>query len=70
MDQRHDDREVEGASVLTTDRPAGAESDGRDSYYLIGDVAAVTGFSAATLRAWERAGLIQPRRSTTSRAFA
>lgn len=42
--------------------PVRSTFDRRD-FYLIGDAAALTGITAHALRAWERVGLVAPRRS-------
>lgn len=59
------DRGGQQAAVATRPRSGGLDAAGPDGQhsYLIGDVAALTGLTPHTLRAWERLDLLAPRRS-------
>ncbi|HEY7834826.1 MAG TPA: MerR family DNA-binding transcriptional regulator, partial [Ktedonobacterales bacterium] len=49
---------ISAQSVSAPDSPSTTEY-----RYLIGDIAALTGLTPHALRAWERVGLLAPRRS-------
>lgn len=66
MDARY--RDVRAGAVGVLPRDAGDTPDTLRSrthgdFFLIGDAAALTGISVHALRAWERVGLLAPRRS-------
>lgn len=63
MDHRSVHRASPAPSRSSLSTAAGQRPSVEPPFYLIGDVAALTGLTAHALRAWEHVGLLAPRRS-------